>query len=78
MQRNLTEAERGRVRQRGLEAEEQRKGRTAQVLEQAPKKGAGQLCFVPIPCCHADRLKYSHKLFITLTSCLPLEGRCKV
>lgn len=42
MQRVVTEAERERVRQRGLEAENQRKGRTAQVLDRAPKLGQGK------------------------------------
>lgn len=43
VQRKVSDSERERVRQRGLEAETQRKGRTAQVLEKAPKNGTGRL-----------------------------------
>jgi hypothetical protein len=43
VQRRMSDSERERVRLRGLEAETQRKGRTAQVLEKAPKNGTGRI-----------------------------------
>lgn len=42
LQRLMTKQERDRVRQRGIEAETRRKGRTAQVLDKAPKGGGGE------------------------------------
>lgn len=42
MQRIMSKEERDRIRQRGLEAETRRKGRTAQVLEKAPKSSGGK------------------------------------